>query len=142
MALVPTRAGREAGFTILEVLAAFVLLAVTLAAILQVFSAGLRDAQLADEYARAVIIARSNLAAYTAAERLEEGMSSGNEQGYAWTLSAAAYDELLENPEARPPAEQNLRVRLLRIESKVQWQAADGRSRDVRLATLVLGSRP
>lgn len=142
MALVPTRAGREAGFTILEVLAAFVLLAVTLAAILQVFSAGLRDAQLADEYARAVIIARSNLAAYTAAERLEEGMSSGNEQGYAWTLSAAAYDELQENPEARPPAEQNLRVRLLRVESKVQWQAADGRSRDVRLATLVLGSRP
>ena len=141
MALAPTRAGREAGFTIIEVLAAFVLLAVTLAAILQVFSAGLRDAQLADEYARALIIARSNLAAFTASEKLEEGTSSGSDQGYAWTLSAAAYDEREEAPEARPAAEPNLRVRLLRVESTVKWRAADGRDRDVRLATLVLGSR-
>ncbi|MCW5590732.1 MAG: type II secretion system protein [Burkholderiales bacterium] len=142
MAPVPTPAGREAGFTILEVLAAFVLMAVTLAAILQVFSAGLRDAQLADEYARAVIIARSNLASYTASEKLEEGVRAGTEGGYSWTLAADAYDEQKENSEARPPVEGNLRVRLMRVESKVQWQAADGRGRDVRLATLVLGSRP
>jgi general secretion pathway protein I len=142
MALVPTRAAREAGFTILEVLAAFVLMAVTLAVILQVFSAGLRDAQLADEYARAVIIARSNLAGFTAAERPEEGVSAGRLEGYEWTLAATAYDERQESAEPQPPGDQNLRVRLLRLESKVVWQAADGRTRDVRLATLVLGSRP
>ena len=62
MALLPARPAREAGFTILEVLTAFVLLAVTLAALLQVFSGGLRDAQLADEYARAVMMAQSRLA--------------------------------------------------------------------------------
>ena len=142
MARVPTPAGREAGFTIIEVLAAFVLMAVALAAILQVFSAGLRDAQLADEYARAVIIARSNLAAYTASEKLEEGVRAGGEGPYSWTLEASAYDEQKENPEARQPVEGSLRVRLVRVESKVRWHAADGRERDVRLATLVLGSRP
>jgi general secretion pathway protein I len=143
MATVATRADREAGFTILEVLAAFVLLAVTLAAILQVFTAGLRDAQLADEYARAVMIARSRLEAFTAAEKVEEGTSAGSDQGYAWTLAATGYDEREEQPEAaRAPGEPNLRVRLLRLESKVEWQAADGNRRDVRLATLVLASKP
>ena len=46
------------------------------------------------------------------------------------------------DPEAQAQGEYNLRVRLLRVESKVEWQAADGRRRDVRLATLVLGAKP
>jgi general secretion pathway protein I len=140
----PSRSGpaSERGFTILEVLAAFVVFAVTLAALLQVFSGGLRDAQLADEYARAVMIAQSRLASYTAAEKLEETSTSGNDERFAWSVSAAAYDERQENPDADRNRDYNLRVRLLRVESKVAWRAADGRDRDVRLATLVLGARP
>ena len=132
----------EAGFTILEVLAAFVVFAVTLAALLQVFSGGLRDAQLADEYARAVMIAQSRLAAYTATEKLEETSSSGTEGNFSWTVAAAAWDERQENTDADRSKDYNLRVRLLRVESKVGWRAADGRDRDVRLATLVLGTKP
>ena len=135
-------AGRASGFTILEVLAAFVVFAVTLAALLQVFSAGLRDAQLADEYARAVMVAQSRLAGYTAAERLEETAASGTEAGFAWSLSAVPYDERQEDPAADRGKDYNLRVRLLRVESKVAWRAADGRDRDVRLATLVMGTKP
>ncbi len=136
------RASRASGFTILEVLAAFVLFAVTLATLLQVFSGGLRDAQLADEYARAVMIAQSRLATYTAAEKLEETSSSGSEGDFNWSLAAAAYDERLENAEVDRSKDYNLRVRLLRVESVVRWRAADGRDRDVRLATLVLGTKP
>lgn len=142
MAFSPVRRAREAGFTILEVLVAFVLMAVTLAVILQVFSGGLRDAQLADEYARAVMIAQARLAGYTASDRLEEGTTGGREDAYTWTLSATAYDDRQETAEGRAQGEYSLRVRLLRLESKVAWQAADGRSRDVRLATLVLGGVP
>jgi general secretion pathway protein I len=145
MALPLARPAREAGFTILEVLTAFVLLAVSLAAILQVFSGGLRDAQLADEYARAVMMAQSRLAAYTAAEKLEEGTRTGRDEPFDWTVSAAAYDERKEDPGAQQQQGQvdyNLPVRLLRVESKVEWQAADGRRRDVRLATLVIGAKP
>jgi general secretion pathway protein I len=134
--------GREAGFTILEVLAAFVVLAVTMATLMQVFSGGLRDAQLADEYARAVMVAQSRLAAYTASERLEEASASGSEGAFSWTLTAAAYDERQEAPDKDKSRDFNLRVRLLRVESKVAWRAADGRDRDVRLATLVIGTKP
>lgn len=136
------RPAHASGFTILEVLAAFVVFAVTLAVLLQLFSGGLRDAQLADEYARAVLIAQSRLDGYTAAERLEEVNASGAESGFAWTLSAAAYDERQESEGADRSRDYNLRVRLLRVESKVAWRAADGRDRDVRLATLVLGAKP
>jgi len=136
------RRARETGFTILEVLAAFVVFAVSLAALLQVFSGGLRDAQLADEYARAVIIAQSRLAGFSASEKLEEGSTSGSEDRYSWTVAATAYDERQENTEADRSKDYNLRVRLLRVESKVAWRAADGRDRDVRLVTLELGTKP
>lgn len=138
----PPRPASASGFTILEVLAAFVVFAVTLAMLLQLFSGGLRDAQLADQYARAVMIAQSRLDGYTAAERLEEVNASGAESGFAWSLSAATYDERQEGESADRSRDYNLRVRLLRVESKVAWRAADGRDRDVRLATLVLGTRP
>jgi general secretion pathway protein I len=139
-----SRAGRarQSGFTILEVLTAFVLFAVALVALLQVFSGGLRDAQLADEYARAGMMAQSRLAAFTATERPDEGSSSGTDGSFSWTMSATAYDERQEAGAADRSKDFNLRVRLLRVESKVAWHAADGRDRDVRLVTLVLGSRP
>jgi general secretion pathway protein I len=136
------RPASQSGFTILEVLAAFVVFAVTLTALLQVFSGGLRDAQLADEYARAVMIAQSRLANYTATEKLEETSASGSEHGFAWTVSAEVYDERQEIADADRNKDYNLRVRLLRVQAKVAWHAADGRDRDVRLATLVLGAKP
>jgi len=142
MAFLPSRPDREAGFTILEVLTAFVLFALALAVILKVFSGGLRDAQLADEYARAAMMAQSRLSGFTAAERLDEGVGTGREDPFTWTLSATAYDERQEDPQAQGQGAYSLRVRLLRVESKVSWRAADGRDRDVRLATLVLGTKP
>ena len=142
MVLLPARPARGAGFTLRAVLTAVVLVAVGVGAGLQGFSGGLRDAQLADEYARAVMMAQSHLSAFTAAEKLEEGVSTGRDDPFEWTVSAAAYDERQEDPGAQAQGEYNLRVRLLRVESKVEWQAADGRRRDVRLATLVLGAKP
>ncbi len=132
----------QRGFTLLEVLAAFVVFAVALAALMQVFTGGLRDAQLADEYARAVIMAQSRLAEFTAADALQETTASGTQGVFGWTVSSVAYDERLEDPAADRGRELNLRVRLLRLESKVAWRAADGRDRDVSLATLVVGTKP
>ena len=51
------------GMTLIEVLVAFVVLSVTMAAILQIFSGGMRNARLADSYSRAVFLAESKLAA-------------------------------------------------------------------------------
>lgn len=134
--------GREQGFTLLEVLTAFVLFALTLAALLQIFSSGLRDAQLADEYARASALAQSQLAGYSASERLDEGSSMGEQGPFAWELKSTAYDERQEQSEGAGQAELPLRVRLLRVESVVSWAAADGRRREVRLVTLHLAPKP
>jgi len=95
------RRGRRARrITILEVLTAFVLLAVALASILQIFSSGLRDAQLADEYARAVMIAQSRLAAFTASEKMEEGAGAGTDSPFTWSLTALPYDDRQEDAAA------------------------------------------
>lgn len=132
---------REAGFTLLEVLAAFVVFAVTLGALLQVFSAGLRDAQLADEYARALMIAQSQLDDATATERLTEGSATGETAAFRWTLETTAYDERQESAEAQTAPEFFVPSRLLKLESVVRWRAADGRDRNVRLVTLHLAPR-
>lgn len=134
-----TRSPRaDAGFTILEVLVAFVVLAVTLATLMQVFSGGLREAQVADEYARAAQFARARLAAVTATDRIEEGTTSGTEDGFAWTLAVSPYDEREEIADIDRGKDYGLRVRLVKVESSVAWHAADGRDRSVRLATLLL----
>lgn len=130
--------GTESGFTLLEVLAAFVVFAIALAGVLEVFAGGLRDAQLADEFARATQVAQSRLALASAVERLAEGASSGTEDGFAWEVAVTAYDERGENPDIDPNKNYGVRVRLMRIESRVAWHAADGRDRDLRLATLAL----
>jgi general secretion pathway protein I len=142
MARPPWRPAREAGFTIVEVLAAFVVFGLALAGIMQLFTSGLRDAQLADEYARAVMIAQSRLAAFTAVEQVEERNEEGLEDRFRWRVAAGAYDERREVPGADPNRDANLRVRLVRVDSIVAWTAADGRERDVRLATLVLATKP
>ena len=132
----------DSGFTLIEVLVAFVVFALALTALMQVFSGGLRDAQLADEYARATMIAQSRLAALTAAERLDEGSAFGKEGKFAWVVAAAPYDERQETADASRGKDYNLRVRLMRLDVKVGWHAADGRERDVRLATLQLATKP
>lgn len=142
MARPACRPAREAGFTIVEVLAAFVLFGLALAGLMQLFSVGLRDAQLADEYARAAMIAQSRLAAFTAVEQVEEKNSEGSDERFKWRVTASAYDERRETPNADASRDLNLRVRLVRVDSVVTWAAADGRERDVRLATLVLAAKP
>jgi len=49
------------GFSLLEVLVAFSILAMTLGVLFQIFSSGLRRAQLAEEYSYAVLMAQSEL---------------------------------------------------------------------------------
>ena len=56
------RGGDDAGFTLLEVLIAFAVLAVMLVPILQIFGGGLGVTQTARGYAEAALLARSKLA--------------------------------------------------------------------------------
>ena len=88
-----------AGFTLLEVLVAFTLLALAMGIIMQVFSRGVNGADLADHYAKAATLAESKLAGVGIEEPLSEGDFNGQfDDNFAWTMSVRAYSSTSEPP--------------------------------------------
>ena len=82
----------SAGFTLLEILVAFTLLALAMGIIMQIFSRGVNGADLADRYAKAAMLAESKLAAIGIEEVLAEGSYNGQfDDNFAWTMSVRAY---------------------------------------------------
>lgn len=82
----------SAGFTLLEILVAFTLLALAMGIIMQIFSRGVNGADLADRYAKAAMLAESRLASIGVEEVLSEGDSSGQfNEDFGWTMSVRAY---------------------------------------------------
>ncbi len=78
---------RTGGFTLLEVLVAFTILAIVLTALIQAFSQGLRASTVAEERSTAVLMARSKLAEVGSSIPLEESEQSGDlENGLGWRL--------------------------------------------------------
>jgi general secretion pathway protein I len=142
MARVSSRPAGESGFTLIEVLAAFMVFSVVIALLLQVFTGGLRDAQLTNEYAHAVMIAQSRLAIVTTEERVQEGGKSGTEGAFEWSVELTPYDERAELLSEQRGKDYNLRVQLMRAQSRVAWAGADGHDRSVRLSTLLLVNKP
>ncbi len=75
------------GFTLLEILVAFTILAVVLTALIQAFSQGIRASTMAEERALAVLVARSKLAGVGSSIPLQESEQSGGlENGLGWRL--------------------------------------------------------
>ena len=86
-----TRAS-ESGFTLIEILVAFVIVALALGALLQVFATGLRSSSTAENYTMAALLAESKLAAMGIEEPLEESHRSGEfDNGFAWTTIVRPY---------------------------------------------------
>jgi general secretion pathway protein I len=119
------------GFSLLEVLVAFVILSISLSVLLQVFATGLRNAGLADDYTRAVLYAESILAAIGREVPLAEGERSGpvNDQ-FSWRSTVSTFTEGLPDP-------QKARVRAYRVSVEVYWPGRV-QSRSVILETLRL----
>lgn len=121
--------------TLIEVLVAFVVLSLTMAVMMQIFSGGMRNARLASGYSRAVFLAESRLAAAGVERPLapgEDGGQVGANLHWRVTVSPldddAATDRLL------------MRVRLYQVRVWVEW-AEDGRNRQIELTSLRLGPR-
>jgi len=80
------------GFTLVEVLIAFAILAVTLTALLQAFSQGLRSMEVAEDYATATMLARSKMAEIGPLIAVEEGELTGEfENGWHWRVAIVPY---------------------------------------------------
>ena len=129
-------ASRAAGFSLLEVLAAFVILALVGTALFRLFGGALGNASLADEYSRATLYAESRLAGIGVETPLREGTQQGtSEDGfYAWTTKVEPY-----SPPGTTPEMENvvaaMGVRLWRLGVTVRWPGAAGSDRTIALST-------
>lgn len=117
------------GFSLLEVLVAFVILALVLATLMRVFSGALRNIGAAEGYSGAVAIAESKLAALGVDAPLAAGSTADSENGYAWQITVQPEDT------GAPVAETLQAVALYRVEVTVSWGEAPS-PRSVRFVTL------
>lgn len=121
---------RIAGFTLLEIIVAFVILALVFAAVFSTFSIGLRNATLAGDYAGAVVQAEAKLGLLGVAEPLEEGVTRGRFSPlYGWRQSV----RLLPRP-SDPLAGTNA-PRLYEVTLTVSW-GSGSEARDLTLRTI------
>ncbi len=120
------------GFSLLEVLVAFTILAMLLGALFQVFSGGLRAARSGAQYTRATVIAQSRLAAVGVEQPLREGVSSGTDDGpYHWRVTVSPYLD-----DQMPVVDHVLQPLTVHVE--VFWEEG-GSARSVSLTSMLLG---
>lgn len=120
---------QQQGFSLLEILVAFSILAMSLGVLFQIYSRGIQTTALASDYTNAVIIAQSQLAAIDELETLELTEEQGStEQGIEWHLRISAYD-------GEDNSIFNERYELVNVEVEVNWQTL-GKPRSFMLKSL------
>lgn len=123
------------GFSLLEVLVAFTILAMLLGALFQVFSSGLHAARAGDSYTRATIIAQSRLAALGVEQPFQEGTSSGSvDDTYHWRVVVRPYvDDQMPVGRGVPQP--------FSVDVEIFWEEGAG-ARSLSLSSLLLASSP
>jgi general secretion pathway protein I len=126
--------GREQGFTLIEVIVAFALLALALTLLLGTLSGAARQIRAADDASRASLHAQSLFSQLGVVEPLQPGRREGEfEDGrYRWSLEIAPYaDPRVPGAVIDPSAS-----RLLELQLLVRW--GDGAGQAQRWQTLRL----
>ena len=123
---------RMNGFTLLEVLVALSILAMSYGVILQIFGSAAQRAGLAGDYRRAMIIAESQLDFVAAnAERASVADTGTVGNKFDWQVSIAPTDEysIAGMPSVYTPVVINI---------VVQWESAAGQLKSVSASTIRL----
>jgi general secretion pathway protein I len=130
------------GFSLLEVLVAFVILSLVATALFRLFSGALGNASAADDYTRAVLVAESALAEAAAVVPLVEATNTGtaDDGRVAWTTHTSAYSPPGVSPDLERAAE-TMPIRLYRVTAEVTFAAPSGGKRTFALATTRVGLR-
>jgi general secretion pathway protein I len=95
LALGRRRVARRAvgGFTLLEALIAIVILALSLSALMQSHSTGVRGLGVLDDHLQARLLAQSVMAEWGGDRTLKPGTIEGSYGKFAWTISVAPLDD-------------------------------------------------
>jgi len=123
---------QQRGFTLIEILVAFMILAMSLTVIFRIFSGGLRNVALSEDYARAVLVAESHLSTVGISEPLERGVTSGEwGERFRWQRVIEHYQPWEQEKELTAP------LLAYRVSVNVDWEHA-GRTRQITLNSVRL----
>lgn len=124
---------RQRGFTLLEILVAFVVLGLLGSLMLQLFQGGLRNLDSSEHISHAALLARSKLTELQSQPALTPGLSEGQfDDTYHWRLQLTPYT-IDADGQPLPPS----RIAALLAELSIHWPA-DG---EYHLQTLLLSKQ-
>jgi general secretion pathway protein I len=127
---------KHSGFSLLEILIAFSILALSLGILLKIFSTGVNTAQVAEEYTVAVQLAESLMGQAGIVKPLQASEETGVEQQkYEWRMSVSPYQLGFTNVVNADGAD--LPVTLFKVKVVVNW---GDENRQLELTKLKLAS--
>ena len=122
----------ERGFSLIEVLVSFVLLSMSLAVILQIFSTNLRAVDSVGKQNRALILAESKLAGLGNEIPLAPGELSGESGAFNWQLKVSPFID-------DAGKDSGIIHELYEVAMTVNWERGAGSS-GIELRTLRVGA--
>jgi general secretion pathway protein I len=132
--MIPTQVNKQQGFSLLEILIAFSILALSLGILLKIFSAGVNTAIVAEDYTAAVQIAESLMAKTGVEMPLQTGQASGLEnEKYHWRVEVSPFAFNPENVDTTA-----ITAVLFKVKVIVSWGDDNANDRQVELTTLKL----
>ena len=132
--MIPKQLNKQQGFSLLEILIAFSILALSLGILLKIFSAGVNTALVAEDYTAAVQIAESLMAKTGVETPLQANQASGLEnEKYHWLVEVSPIEFNPENVDATA-----ITAILFKIKVIVSWGDDNTNDRQVELTTLKL----
>ena len=132
----PARRAAQQGFTLIEVLVAFMILTLSLSVLLRIFSGGLNNVAVAGDYAQAVLLAESQLAVVGRSEPLRVGQSYGESgEQFRWRRTVESYLPWEDDTALTLP------VSGYHVSVEVSW-THNGRDQQITLNSLRVQARP
>jgi general secretion pathway protein I len=125
---------KQHGFSLLEVLIAFSILALSLGILLKIFSGGVNTAMVAEEYTTAIQLAESLMTRVGEDKPLVTGEESGIEnETYTWRISISPY---LFNPDHVD--NDKLKIQVFQVHINISWAMGNGQEREFDLTSIKL----
>ena len=122
------------GYTLIEVLVAMTILAMSLTVLFRIFSTGLQNVDVSADYARAVIVAESQLVAAGLDAELRQGQTEGSiDERFYWLRTVENY-ALSERS-----GKQEMPLSAFLVTVAVEWEHR-GRTRRVSLNSVRLAA--